>query len=75
MVFQCINIRQVPWEELKTADFGLGFQHLPQDLANVNAWKTMFDPYSVDPDETAPSGLHVQFCQKLWCTKFQDIYR
>ena len=49
MVFQCINIRQVPWEVLKTAAFGLGFQHLsvlPQDLANVNAWKTMFDPYT-----------------------------
>ena len=27
---------------------GLGFQHLPWDLVNVNAWKTMFDPYSVD---------------------------
>ena len=25
--------------------YGLGFQHLPRDLANVNAWKTMFDPY------------------------------
>ena len=24
---------------------GLGFQHLPRDLANINAWKTMFDPY------------------------------
>ena len=47
MVFQCINIRQVPWEVLKTAAFGLGFQHLPRDLANVNAWKTMFDPYNV----------------------------
>ena len=45
MVFQCINIRQVPWEVLKNAAFGLGFQHLPRDLANVNAWKTMFDPY------------------------------
>ena len=45
MFFQCINIRQVPWEVLKTAAFGLGFQHLPRDLANVNAWKTMFDPY------------------------------
>ena len=45
MVFQCINIRQVPWEVLKTAAFGLGFQHLPRDLSNVNAWKTMFDPY------------------------------
>ena len=52
MVFQCINIRQVPWEVLKTqpevlktAASGLGFQHLPQDLANVNAYKTMFGPY------------------------------
>ena len=47
MVFQCINIRQVPREVLKTAAFGLGFQQLPRDLANVNAWKTMFDPYIV----------------------------
>ena len=37
--FSCINIRQVPWEVLKTAAFGLGFQHLPRDLANVNALK------------------------------------
>ena len=47
MDFQCINIRQVPWEVLKTAASGLGFQHLPRDLANVNAWKTMFDPYNI----------------------------
>ena len=46
MVFQCINIRQVSWEVLKTAAFGLGLQHLPGDLANVNARKTMFDPYT-----------------------------
>ena len=45
MVFQCIYIRLVPWEVLKNAAFGLGFQHLPPELANVNAWKTMFDPY------------------------------
>ena len=51
--FQCINIRQVPREVLKTPAFGLGFQHLSGDLENlsgdlenVNAWKTMFDPYS-----------------------------
>ena len=48
MDFQCINIRQVPREVLKTAASGLGFQNLPGDLANVNAWKTMFDPYSED---------------------------
>ena len=45
MIFQCIDIRQVPWEVLKTETGGLSFQHLPRDLANVNAWKTMFDRY------------------------------
>ena len=45
MVFQYINICQVPREMLKTEAYGLGFQHLPWDLANVNAWKSMFDPY------------------------------
>ena len=43
-VFSCINIRQVPWEVLKTEASGFGFQHLPRDLANVH-WKTMFDRY------------------------------
>ena len=47
IVCQCINIRQVPREVLKTVAYGLGFQHLPADLANVNAWKTMFDPYII----------------------------
>ena len=44
MVFQCINIRQVPIEALKTAASGLSFQHLPRDLVNINAWKTISDP-------------------------------
>ena len=35
--FSCINIRQVPREVLKTEARGHGFQHLPRDLANVNA--------------------------------------
>ena len=38
-VFSCINIRQVPWEVLKTEAGGRDFQHLPRDLANVNALK------------------------------------
>ena len=33
----------------RTSAFGLDFQHLSRDLANVNAWKTMFDPYIVIP--------------------------
>ena len=43
--FQCINIRRVPWEVLKTAALGLGCQHLFRDLANVIACKTMFDSF------------------------------
>ena len=35
--FSCINIRQVPREVLKTEAGSHGFQHLPRDLANVNA--------------------------------------
>ena len=58
MIFQCINIRQVPREVLKTG--GLGFQHLPRDLANVNAWKTMFDPYI--------ENLHVKWCSPFTST-------
>ena len=46
MILSFINIRKVPREALKTSGFALGFQHLPRDLANVNEWKIMFDPYS-----------------------------
>ena len=45
MIFSFINIRNVPREMLKTSGFALGFQHLPRDLANVNEWKIMFNPY------------------------------
>ena len=37
--FSYLNIRQVPWEVLKTEAKGHGFQHLPRDLVNVNALK------------------------------------
>ena len=43
--FSCINIRQVPREVLKTEAKDRSFQHLPRDLANVNALKNMFDRY------------------------------
>ena len=67
MVFQCINIRQVPREVLKTAASGLGFQHLPRGLANVNAWKTMFDPYK---------GVQISIIwgKKLRWQNIQDTY-
>ena len=34
--FPFINIRKVPRGVLKTEGAVLGFQHFPQDLANVN---------------------------------------
>ena len=45
MILSFINIRKVPREVLKTSGFALGFQYLPRDLANVNEWKIIFDPY------------------------------
>ena len=70
MVFQCINIRQVPWEVLKTAAFGLGFQHLPRDLANVNAWKTMFDPYNKMMKSSADRTLNCVLIRWIFYCKF-----
>ena len=37
--FSYINIHRVPREVLKTEAGGRSFQHLPRDLANVNALK------------------------------------
>ena len=45
--FSCINIRQVPWEVLKTEAGGRGFQHLPRDLANVNTLKNYVRYYCI----------------------------
>ena len=45
MILSFINIRKVPREVLKISGFALGF-HLPRDLANVNEWNIMLDPYS-----------------------------
>ena len=45
MILSFINIRKIPREVLKTSGFALGFQHLPRDLADVNEWKIIFDPY------------------------------
>ena len=66
MVFQCINIRQVPLEVLKTVAFGLGFQHLPRDLANVNAWKTMLDPYTDLQHSSAWQSIQKNKCISPW---------
>ena len=54
MILSFINIRQVPREVLRTSDYALGFQHSPRDLANVNEWKAMFDPYINTLNSTGP---------------------
>ena len=45
MILSFISICKVPLEMLKTSGFAFGVQHFPRDLANVNEWKIMFDPY------------------------------
>ena len=40
--FSCINIRQVPYELLKTEAEGRGFQHIPGIRRMLMHWKTMF---------------------------------
>ena len=69
MVFQCINIRQVLREVLKTAASCLGFQHLPRDLANVNAWKTLFDPYTTEIHVLNANSADVWF----WFTLLANV--
>ena len=67
MILSFINIRKVPLEMLKTSGFALGFQHLPQDLANVNEWKIMFDPYIEKHSLISNcSGLLVPFFGHGW---------
>ena len=63
MILSFINIRKGPREMLKTSGFALGFQHLPRDLANVNEWKIMFDPYNEPPHDKP---------DKMTCTPSDD---
>ena len=74
MFFSCINIRQVPWEVLKTeADGGLGFQHLPRDLANINALKKHVR--SLLLHKNSKDLLHFALFLALFCFAFSLISR
>ena len=57
---------KVPHEVMKTSGFALGFQHLPRDLANVNEWKIMFDPYINDMLLLNIIGLPANFLWQSW---------
>ena len=64
----------VPYREiLKTATYGLGFQHLPQDLANVNAWKTMFDPYIIPSLPENANFTKINFAMSMVYTDNREL--
>ena len=71
--FSCINIRQVPWEVLKTEAEGRGFQHLPRDLANVNALKNHVR--SLLLHKNWKHLLHFALCLALFCFAFSPMSR
>ena len=84
MILSIINIRKVTREMLKTSGFflgfALGFQHLPRDLANVNEWKIMFDPYNNKEHEACiyhypPSIKFVTLINKMNHNRSTDLDR
>ena len=72
--FSCINIRQVPWEVLKTEAEGCGFQHLPRDLANVNALKNHARSLLLHNKLKTFATFRVIFCTILF-RLFTDVSR
>ena len=74
MVFSCINIRQVPREVLKTEAEGRGFQHLPRDLANVNALKNHVLSLLLHKKMKTFAIFRVISCTIL-CRLFTDVSR
>ena len=71
--FSCINIRQVPREVLKTEAEGRGFQHLPRDLANVNALKNHVR--SLLLHKNWKHLLHFALFLALFCFAFSPMSR
>ena len=71
--FSCINIRQVPWEVLKTEAEGHGFQHLPRDLSNVNALKNHVR--SLLLHKNWKHLLHFVLFLALFCFAFSQMSR
>ena len=69
--FSCINIRQVPWEVLKTEAEGRVFQHLPRDLVNVNALKNHVR--SLLLHKNWKHSLHFTLFLALFCFAFSPM--
>ena len=73
MVFQCINIRQVPLEVLKTAAFGLGFQHLPRDWRMLMHEKPCLIPIVANSAVDEKKLIFFLFCSQK--TDFDISYK
>ena len=71
--FSCINFRQVPWEMLKTEAEDRGFEHLPRDLANVNALKNHVR--SLLLHKNRKHLLHFALFLALFCFAFSSMSR
>ena len=71
--FLCINIRQVLWEVLKTEGGGRGVQHLPRDLANVNALKNHIRLLLLH--KNSKHLLHFPLFLALFCFTFSPMSR
>ena len=72
--FSCINIRQVPWEVLKTEAGGRGFQHLPRDLANAYALKNHVRSLLLHKKLKTFATFRVISCTIFFCL-FTDVSR
>ena len=71
--FSCIKIRQVPREVYKTEAGGRGLQHLPRDLANVNALKNHVR--SLLLHKNWKHLLHFALFLALFCFAFSQMSR
>ena len=71
--FSSINIRQVPWEVLKTEARGCSFQHLLRDLGNVNALKNHVQ--SLLLHKNLKHLLHFTLFHALFCLAFSLMFR
>ena len=72
--FSCINIRQVPCEVLKIEADGRGFQHLPRDLANVNALKNHVRSLLLHKNRKHFATFCIISCT-IWPRLFTDVSR
>ena len=69
--FSCINIRQVPWEVLKTEAWGVF--STSQGTWRIMNWKTMFDRYYLK--KKWKHLLHFSLFLALFCFAFSSMSR